>query len=351
MSLSARDILESPNYYPLRFDGENLLFVRMSRSSYQQSIFTLPNRIVRDGDSTWTVPFAELMDLVERSDQALEPPVFIFQIAHCGSTLLSQALDQPGDSLVIREPFTLRQFASMPAAEDAAGKNTRRRVLATLLYLYSRRYDMNEQVLIKANVPVNYALNEILELVAETKGILLYSEFEDYLLGVLKSHKRRMWAIHVVREAAARIRALKGFADVDFESLIPAQATAVLWLSQLNCYRAALENRSGSTKPGLRTLNSSQLFQQPASTLQAAKTHLGINMSTADIERVVNSDLFKRHAKNPEQPFSEEQRLEGLRKLQIRYRDKIDNTLSWCDRSDLDVAATVAGSLSDNSLV
>lgn len=337
MSLSSKQLLESPDFYPLRFDGPNLLFVRMSRSSYQQSIFTLPNRIVQDGNDTWSVPFAQVMELVA-SAEPLQSPAFIFQIAHCGSTLLSRALDKLGASLVIREPFALRQFAAMPQTGD---RNNRRGALAALLYLYSRKYQQNETVLIKANVPVNYCLTEIRELVPDSRAIFLYSNFDDYLMGVIKSQKRREWAGRVVDEMAPRIQRLKEITDVDVNSLIPVKATALLWLSQLAYYRDALDHNLQSH--AWQNLNSESLFTDPTAVLHAARSHLRIDIGSADIENVVASELFKRHAKNPERPFSEEQRVAELARLKGRYKTKIEDTLSWCERLDFDVAGVAKG--------
>lgn len=51
-----------------------------------------------------------LASLAPRASAA-QSTTWIFQMAHCGSTLLARALDDPGASLVLREPLSLRQTA------------------------------------------------------------------------------------------------------------------------------------------------------------------------------------------------------------------------------------------------
>ena len=328
MSLKASTLLESPDIYPLKFDGPNLVFVRMSRESYQNSIFTLPNRIIRDGADAWTIPFTEIMNMVEQSGKSTPSPNVIFQIAHCGSTLLSRALDHPGSSLVIREPFMLRQFSATLLPKNEVENNARKRALRTIMFLLGRRYEDNETVLIKANVPINYSIDEILENAASLKGVLLFSGFENYLVAVLKSEERCMWAKHVVRELANHIRSIQEFSGVDISSLDSAQSAAILWLSQIHIYNSAIENKQ------IKSLDSEQFYSNPQRVLRDTAEHLEININKKRLETITGSDLFTRHAKNPEMEYSEQQRQNDLSELSARFEDKIKQTKAWCEANN-----------------
>ena len=340
MALSAQAIIESPDYYPLKFEGSNLLFVKMSRDSYRDSIFTLPDRIVTAGDQAWSIPFAEIIMQVEQARMPLSSSAVVFQIAHCGSTLLSRALDQPSSSLVIREPFILRQFAAAPLGNTAAETTARQRALTVLLTLLNRQYTTNETVLLKANVPVNFVLEEILKAAPDTVGILLYSEFEDYVLAVAKSNQRQLWAQHVVAELANRIYKMDGLASVDLVSINGLQAAAILWISQIGSF----ENVAGEA---LRPLRSDTLFNRPKEVLAASSQHLKIGLNTNEISNIVESDLFTHHAKNPQLPYSETQRKSDQEALLLRYKDQIDETIRWCGEQGLQLTTT----LDDNSLL
>jgi hypothetical protein len=331
MLLNAQTLLESPEYFPLKFEGEDLVFVKMSRSSYQQSIFTLPNRIVTDGNETWTIPFSTIVSIVEQSELDLPSPAVIFQIAHCGSTLLSRALDRPNFSLVIRESFALRQYCASPVPAEQYAVNARKRGLKALWTLLSRKYAASENVLLKSNVPVNYALNEINEYSPKLKGVLLYCSFTEYLVATLKSEQRRAWAKHVVREMAQKIQHLDSFLTLAVESLDAAQAAAILWLSQIQYYQLAVQQN-----PSLLTLNSKDLFEHPENTLFACSEHLSLNIDKADSKRISNSDLFSRHAKTPGLSYTQAQRIEDLGQLQVRYKSEIAQTLDWCELSGFD---------------
>lgn len=331
MPLNAQTLLESPDYFPLKFEGENLVIVKMTRSSYRQSIFTLPNRIVTDGNEAWSIPFSQVVNIVEQSKLDLPSPSVIFQIAHCGSTLLSRALDQPQSSLVIRESFALRQYCASPLPVTQNALDARKRGLNALWTLLSRKYAANENVLLKSNVPVNYALTEINGYSPKLKGVLLYCSFSEYLVAALKSDQRRLWAKHVVREMAQKIQILDGFSMLAIESLSAAQATAVLWLSQIKYYQLAI-----GQNPELLALNSKQFFEHPENTLFACSKHLSLNINRADSKRIANGDLFSRHAKTPELSYTNQQRIEDLTQLQVRYKTEIEQTLNWCEQSGFD---------------
>lgn len=337
MTLTALNILESPDYYPLKFDGSNLLFVRMSRDSYFQSIFTLPNRIVTAGPEQWSVPFSELVELVERAESKWPTASCLFQIGHCGSTLLSRALDQPDTNLVIREPFILRQFAASPAPIEQRQIDYRRRGLQAIWHLLSRQYKPSDKVLIKANVPVNFAIDEIMDIAPEAKGVMLYSNFDDYLLSILKADERQQWARHVVQELMPQIKKLDAFAHLRFSTLDGAQSAAVLWLSQIRNFESAMQQHKG-----LRSLYSQHFYQQPARSLNACSAHLGLGVNREQADEVVASELFTHHAKLPEQSYSELQRQQEIAQLSKQFTGKISQCHDWLDLHDLDRSNNLA---------
>ena len=337
MSLNAKTLLESPDYFPLRFEGANLQFVRMSRDSYAKSIFTLPKRIVTDGTDSWSIPFAEIMQLVESYPQKSALPGVIFQIAHCGSTLLSRALDRAGSSLVIRESFALRQFAATPVIQQAPAQLARQKALAALWHLLGRQYQSNERVVLKANLPVNFSINEILVHAPDTAAILLYCSFEDYLIAVLKAAERQAWAKHVVQEMAAKIRVLKGFEAIQFDALTGAQAAAVLWGAQIVCYRQALARNQYLT-----ALSSDTLFDNPKATIAAASRFLSVDLSESEVAEILAGDLFKQHAKLPQQSYSEAQRKQESNELRSKFAKELEEVTQWCQQLSLPTQADLS---------
>ncbi len=323
MSLSQSDILSNPDYYPLQFEGANLIFVKMSRQTYRESTFTLPSRIVTEGDQAWRVPFADVVALTEAAPKVADS-FCLFQIAHCGSTLLSKALDIDDKTLVIREPFALRQLLSSPQTRDPALLENRTRGLRAIWYLLSRRYAANAPVLIKGNVPFNFHLAELFETTSLSRGLFLYSDLEDYLLAVVKDESRCQWAQHVTVEMAAHINALDQFAGLELTQLSPLRAAAVLWLSQQLLLQRALE-QSLNLKP----VQSKALFTDPLATVHECATALGLAYSMQDSEQLSAGELLKTHAKDSRQAYSSDIRQQELAQLKSAHQNELDKTQAW----------------------
>ena len=234
MQVTLEEVVSSANYFPLKFEGPNLVFVPMTRESFHASSFTMPSRIITDSDDAISVPFAHVIAALKDRLASAQEVSCIFQVAHCGSTLLSKALDWPGDSLGIREPYVLRQFASSPMPQNDVQRASYSSALQIILFLLSRRLVESERVVIKANVPVNFILAEIMQGRADLKGVFLHNSFDEYLVAALKAPERQQWAQFVVRELASRISQIPVFETIDFKSLDAAQSAAVLWLSQIH---------------------------------------------------------------------------------------------------------------------
>jgi hypothetical protein len=336
VSLTIEQILASPEYFPVRFEGPNLIFVRMTRQTYLDSIFTLPNRIVTEGEQAWAVPLGDIVRMVEENKKELPSPHCIFQIAHCGSTLLSRSLDNPGDSLVIREPFALRQLTATPRSPNANQDKDRVRALQALWCLLSRQYQSNESVVLKGNVPINYSIPEIMESSPLSKGILLYSNFEDYMVASLKSDERRQWASHVAREMSPRIKAIQGMESLNIDSLTGAQAIAALWLSQIRLFEHA-----ATVHPNLKPVLSDQLLESPSAVLSASVEHLALGITAEDQRRILESDLFKRHAKNPDMEFTIDEHRSQLLELKEKYSNEIAEVSTWCEANNYSTRSTL----------
>src|SRR5690349_21073853 len=149
MSLTLDDLFASPDHYLHSFDGDAAVFVPMDRAAYHRSIF-LDHRILPSANGSMRVPVAALTGTA----RPIARTGWIFHVAHCGSTLLARALDDPSLNLVLREPLALRQqaFTNDPAR------------LALTAAMLSKRYRGDLPTLVKANVPVNFLLDDLVAL-------------------------------------------------------------------------------------------------------------------------------------------------------------------------------------------
>jgi hypothetical protein len=314
-----------PDVYPVEFENDQVNLVPMTRETYRRSIFTDRGRIVPAGPRGWQVPIARLLTEFESRDCAQQTIFFVFHIAHCGSTLLARALDLAERTLVIREPFTLRQLAADAVAEGGpVDPAAWKRCLRMTSALLGRRYAQDQTTIVKTNVPVNFILDPLLALNPDSAGVALYTGFEHYLLSVLKTPMHRRWVMNVSDQLAGGIRATAGLDNVDVGTLDPPRAAACLWLAQVTRLRAAV-----AAHERLRSLDCRELFDRPADVLRAAANLAGIVLSGPETDAIAGGELFRRHAKDPGREFDREARDRELLELATRLGPEVDSARAW----------------------
>jgi len=305
MALTLDDLFASPDHYLHSFEGDSALFVPMDRPAYHRSIF-LDGRISPASDQSMHLPAAALT-------AGARPPArtgWIFHVAHCGSTLLARALDDPGSNLVLREPLALRQqaFARDPAR------------LALTLAMLSKRYRADLPTIVKANVPVNFLLPDIATVDPEAPAIFLHCSLRDYLLAILRSDNHRLWLRRVTEQLAAWLGDLSALSD--------AERCAALWLAQTRAFEAAL-----SAMPNGRSLDSEAFFAAPGPVLKAAASHLGVPMDERAAAATVAGPLFTTYSKNPELPFDNEARLGRRAATEAALGAELDEAQAWIGKN------------------
>jgi len=319
MPLTLEDLYRSPDHYLHSFDGEKAIFVPMDRAAYHRSIF-LDARISPAAGQPVALP----VDAVAQGIRAPQPISWIFHMAHVGSTLLARALDDPGASLVLREPTALRQLALQP--DD--------RRLAIVAAMLGKRYRVDAPTLVKANVPVNFLLPKLAAMDPNARAILLYLPLRDYVLAILRSDSHRDWLRKVTTLMADHLGDLSALSD--------AERAAALWLAQAGAFSGAV-----NTLPNARALCAELFFNEPAAVLNAAARHLGVPIAPADIAAKVAGPLFSTHAKNPALAFDNAERVARRQDLERTMVAELDAAEEWiAERTDAPSAALTAASLS-----
>lgn len=303
MSLTLDDLFASPDHYLQSFDGDSAIFVPMDRAAYHRSIF-LDHRISPAANGSMRPPVAAL------TGEARPPAAtgWIFHVAHCGSTLLARALDDPALNLVLREPLALRQ--------QAFARDPKR--LALTAAMLSKRYREDLPTIVKANVPVNFLLPDLVALDPQAQAIFLYSSLRDYLLAILRSENHRGW----LQRVTAQLTAYLG----DLSHLSDAERCAALWLAQMRAFTAAIERM-----PNARALDAEAFFAAPGPILRAAAAHLGVPLDDAAIEATVAGPLFATYSKNPDLPFDNEARLARRAELEGPLASELASAQSWIE--------------------
>ncbi|HEX9946865.1 MAG TPA: hypothetical protein VGA98_04925 [Allosphingosinicella sp.] len=303
MSLTLADLFTSPDHYLQSWEGNSAIFVPMDRAAYHRSIF-LDHRVSPAANRAMRLPLTAL------TGEAPRPSAtgWIFHVAHCGSTLLARALDDPDLNLVLREPLALRQLA-------ITGHRERLSLTAAML---SKRYREDLPTIVKANVPVNFLLPDIVALDPDARAIFLHSSLRDYLLAILRDENHRSWLQRVTAQLSLYLGDLSNLSD--------AERCAALWLAQMRAFTGAI-----SLMPNARALNSEVFFAKPGPVLKAAAAHFGVPMDDSAIEAIVEGPLFATYSKNPELPFDNEARLARRAEVEESLAPELAQGEAWIE--------------------
>jgi hypothetical protein len=315
MALTIDDLYASPDHYLHSFEGDAALFVPMDRAAYQRSIF-LDGRISAAGTGTMRLPAAML------SADKVPAPLrtgWIFHVAHCGSTLLARALDRPAANLVLREPLALRQTA---IAADAHR-------LAVVAAMLGKRYRPDAVTIVKANVPVNFLLPELIALDPNAPAIFLHVGLRDYLLAILRSDNHREWLRRVTTQLAVHLGPLGTSSD--------AVRAASLWLAQVRAFADAI-----GRMPNGRSLDAERFLADPSQTIAAAADLYGVPMDRTEAAALVAGPLFATYSKDPTVAFDNAARLARRRALEGSLAAEIGEAESWIAANGGDVDRALA---------
>lgn len=314
MALTIADLFASPDHYLQSFDGGDAIFVPMDRAAYHRSIF-LDGRIQPAANGSMRVPVAML------AEHAAAPAAtnWIFHVAHCGSTLLARALDRGAGNLVLREPLALRQAA---VARDAAR-------LALTAAMISKRYAPDLPTIVKANVPVNFLLDDLLAIQPRGRAIFLHCALDDYLLAILRSDDHRGWLRRVTAQLAPHLG--------DTARLSDGERAAALWLAQMQAFARAI-----GRAPEARSLDAEVFFAEPHATLAAAAQQLEVPMTAAEIDEIIAGPLFTTYSKNPDVAFDNQARLARRRETEAAIADDLTAARRWIDGRASDAAQATA---------
>lgn len=316
MKFSLRDLMASPDHFLFALEDGQATLMPMDRAAYARSIF-LDRRISPAGQTMARVDALRLAALMDQTGAPAPEIGWIFHVAHCGSTLLARALDGPG-SLVLREPVVLRQLAvEATGGGRDAGWQVRLRLAQRLL---GRRYAPEAPVIVKANVPVNFIIDDLMAGRPGAPGLFLYYPLDTYLLAILRSDNHRNWVMSVSAELRTELDRREPSGPVQ----TPAVAAARLWLAQIRAYEDGLRRY-----PNTVSLDAATLFAQPRPVLQAASRLFGVPLDTAALNATLAGPLFTTYSKNPGIAFDNDSRIAREADQRARLADDIVLANRW----------------------
>lgn len=297
------ELFSSPDHYLHSFQDDAAVFLPMDREAYNRSIF-LDQRISPAAETVMQVPASAFTDRVPPPAQT----AWIFHVAHCGSTLLARALDRATANLVLREPLALRQLALDPDPR-------RLEVVAAML---SKRYQADRPTVVKANVPVNFLLPQLVRLDPQARAIILYLGLRDYLLAILRNDRQRARLKRLTDQLAPYLGDLTGMSD--------AERAAALWAAQVGNFEIAT-----ASLPNARTLDAESFFAEPGRCLKLAAAHLCVPMGDDEADSIVAGPLFATYSKDPRLPFNNEIRLMRKSEIERTLAPELERAERWIE--------------------
>lgn len=319
------ELFSVPEFYPIEFSGRYAHFVRMNRDAYKRSIFADSHRVKPIDEVIYRVEIPHLISLYQASERHSARLNFLFHNAHCGSTLVARAIDLPEHNIVIREPGVLRQLAvdhartvNPPGIDSMWGQGLR-----LVFRLLGRRYDSAQPVIVKANVPVNFILQELTSICPDTRTVILYSGLEDFMLAALKSPSRRQWVKRLLKELADGVSATTGIEADKLALLADAPGAAILWLAQMKCFHESLNSQKA------QILYSESFFNKPTEEIGKLFDWFGHSMSERNVREIVDGGLFAAHAKAPQIRYDNASRKAEKAALLEQMGGEIRSGISW----------------------
>jgi hypothetical protein len=271
---------------------------------------------------------------------------FIFHVGHCGSTLISQALDLLPTVLAIREPSPLRGLADAYSRDDAPDSLLSPDQIGAdieLVYrLLARRFSPDEVPIVKTTSLCGCLGPRLLSYSDDSKALLLSMGLEPYLANVL-SHPGHISAAKGL--VPIRVRSLLRHVDAHdlrVYRLSIGQLVALAWLAEVvNLH--VLHGGVGAAR-AIR-IDFDAFLNRPGPSLRAICEHFQLPCDDSTISDLLDSKVFSSYSKRPDQPFSAQDRLKRLQESRQRNAAEIAAGLDFvrdlAGRFDL-VAGAVA---------
>ena len=339
--LDARDVVQNPDFmlYRVDVDRAELHFLQVTKDTFLKSTY-LDNRIQHTRERLVALPVDEVIRAYGHIQASQAPIQFIFHISFCCSTLLARALQSPGKTLVIREPWIFFQMSSVKSRMQASGEWNQKgqSLIDLMLTLLNKTYADGESILIKPTNLANNLIDDVMNALPASRGILLYTDLRDFLISNLKKTDDTKQKIPWLASEAATLVNYKN----DFPDIIPAQlphlrAAAVFWHAQMLHFLQLL----ASWPQRLRVLDARKLLKEPAVTLECASNWLQLGLNREHFAQVINGDIWNTNAKDPRYEYGLEFRERENRVIIDEFGTQIEETMAWT--ADLLEAKPVTG--------
>ena len=336
----------SPDAYPQKLDliREAVLVVRFNAAAYRAASF-LDDRILGPSVQGAWLPIGSISDAARRApaERAIH---FIFHTGHVGSTLVSRLLDEIGDVLPLREPLPLRTLAdaydvlALPESLLSAAQFGHH--LRTFTKLWSRGYDGNRCVVLKATSSAGRLAVPLLAQDAESQAIYMNLRAEPYLAALLAGENS---PLDLRGHGPARIRRLQTRVAAPLTPLHEmsiGELAAASWLAESWSQHDVLE----AFPDRLIAVDFDAFLADVAEGTRKILHHFGLQFDQRLLAGLMRSPALTRYSKAPEYAYTPDTRAELIDASRRTNREEIRRGMVWLERfaqSDNAAAVVVNG--------
>lgn len=321
------------------------LVLRVSEALYREASFLDDRMFTPQMEGFWFP-----MDAILETAGGLDAPAphYIFQVGHCGSTLISRLLAELPGNLPVREPMSLltlamaRRDLGRPSVWVSEAQWQRYFELANRTL--ARTYRPGDCAIIKVTSTAGNLLEALpSEPVNAPQMLLMYISLESMLAVMLRTPSLRD-SIHAYSPAwITDFCRLTGRDDVCLTDLDDAQQIAVKWLGLMRLFTLALEIMPGQA----RLLNFDDFLRSPTKSLTNIAKHFHLQASVQQIDKLFSGPLMRSYSKIPAQSFDPAQRQLELQEARTLFKAEIERGLRWAETlcRETPVLAPLAGYL------
>lgn len=309
-----------PEWLPHRYDPDRdcFHFRNVDRKLRQTAPFLTDEYLPQSLDSI-VIDRQEAADIAH-GDGRIH---FIFHSAYCCSTVLADALDQPGLLSSLKEPVVLNDLVGWRHRGGDPQRITQ--VLHSSLRLLARTLVDGEAAIVKPSNAVNGLASAILNARPDAHAILLHAPIEAYLTSIAR---KGMWGRLWVRELLA-LQLKDGLIDLGFKPQdylmhTDLQVAAVGWLAQHKLFSALSERWPDR----VRTLSSEQLTEDPIRISGDCATFFGAQGACSSAFQNRARKAFARNAKDGSS-FKTTDRIRDRIEGEKLHREEIEKVVMW----------------------
>lgn len=309
--------------------NDRVLLTRVPEADFRAASF-LDQRLLQaaPGQQQRAAQWAQWDTIAAQTTGVREDARFIFHIGHVGSTLIARLLGEAADTLALREPQLLRQFAELKALQGLAhapwppGRFAQR--LAIVRQWLSRSFRNEQRALIKATSFASELAPELLDQGAP--AVFLALSPERYIQTILAGENSRQELAVLSGTRLQRLNARLGAPAFNLWELDEAQRAAMAWACEMTALEAA-------SRESVLWFDFDAFLAAPDDELSRIAAHLETQMPPDMAQQLTNGPIMQRYSKAPEHGYSAQLREDVLAQAASERAGDISQALEWLNQA------------------